>query len=483
MTYTTSTTKTKAAKYDLLGIEDMVPNIWSPVKIAYDKHALWGISHWREQHKSFYAFARVRLKLDNHTYNCKEGDYPTTFRSILSKNNGLILVVENQLTNLSGDDVADFAIALRMFTRSLVIQKKRHPYTPYKDPQGFIYVDDDKRNILMGSEELYKFSDGTLTRLLSSLKDITKNIDIEYLPKSSFHDQGHQQAAKGKKDDNSLVVDSTELTSDCYKEQYDFVILFDTPARNPVNKILLKLNLSDHRSILTDSKGDWFSFAKCGDPVPVYMEDRVPTSFNQDHVDRLKAHTVKLHDILEGVLVQSGVSRVWRNPMCDPVLRRSNNTEEIAVTRPDRKVVIKADNVAKQKASTRSEISTNVTKKTRSSKKGFEAGSSRQAVGDGVEQADDGTLDDDDHHDDIEFPMKDIESSNNGNQDKEVEHHVELFGGARRTTRAILHASHVLAKMRLIVLERLLQLLMFSLRMLMMVGTVVMVMWIPIMRL
>ncbi|GKC85381.1 hypothetical protein Tco_1141098, partial [Tanacetum coccineum] len=49
MTYTTSLTKTKAAQYDILSIEDMVPNIWSPVKVAYDKHALWGISHWRDQ--------------------------------------------------------------------------------------------------------------------------------------------------------------------------------------------------------------------------------------------------------------------------------------------------------------------------------------------------------------------------------------------------------------------------------------------------
>ncbi|GJR65977.1 reverse transcriptase domain-containing protein [Tanacetum coccineum] len=45
MTYTTSLTKTKVAQYDLPGIEDMVPNIWVPVKVAYDKHALWGISH------------------------------------------------------------------------------------------------------------------------------------------------------------------------------------------------------------------------------------------------------------------------------------------------------------------------------------------------------------------------------------------------------------------------------------------------------
>ncbi|GJX07583.1 hypothetical protein Tco_0195515 [Tanacetum coccineum] len=45
MTYTTSITTTKASQYDLPGIEDMVPNIWVPVKVAYDKHALWGISH------------------------------------------------------------------------------------------------------------------------------------------------------------------------------------------------------------------------------------------------------------------------------------------------------------------------------------------------------------------------------------------------------------------------------------------------------
>ncbi|GJR74784.1 hypothetical protein Tco_0087149 [Tanacetum coccineum] len=45
MTYTTYITKTKANQYDLPGIKDMVPNIWSLVKVAYDKHALWGISH------------------------------------------------------------------------------------------------------------------------------------------------------------------------------------------------------------------------------------------------------------------------------------------------------------------------------------------------------------------------------------------------------------------------------------------------------
>ncbi|GKF60632.1 hypothetical protein Tco_0177418, partial [Tanacetum coccineum] len=61
--------------------------------------------------------------------------------------------------------------------------RKRDPYTPYQDPQGFIYVDNNGRNKLMRSDELYKFSDRTLARLQTSLDDITKNIPMEYLPK------------------------------------------------------------------------------------------------------------------------------------------------------------------------------------------------------------------------------------------------------------------------------------------------------------
>ncbi|GKB31847.1 putative reverse transcriptase domain-containing protein [Tanacetum coccineum] len=194
----------------------------------------------------------VVRRADNVLYRFKEGDFPRL--RINDIEDMLILVVQNRLTNLSGDDVADFAIALRMFTRSLVIQKrvkdlqlgvesyqkkinvtkpdttrpdlrKRHPYTPYKDPQGFIYVDDFERN-----RHYQEYRHGVLA------KEKMKHIGKE---KSSFHDQGHQQAAKGKEDDE-------EFGEICWR--------FNTTASNPVKKILLKLNVSDHRSILTDSK-------------------------------------------------------------------------------------------------------------------------------------------------------------------------------------------------------------------------------------
>ncbi|GJX47679.1 hypothetical protein Tco_0272869 [Tanacetum coccineum] len=54
---------------------------------------------------------------------------------------------------------------------------------------------------------------------------------------------------------------------------------------------------------------------------------RIPfSSFLLAVLKYFKAHIVKLHDIPEGVLVRYGLSRVWRNPVCDPVLRCSDNT-------------------------------------------------------------------------------------------------------------------------------------------------------------
>nr|GFB50147.1 hypothetical protein [Tanacetum cinerariifolium] len=46
--YTTSVTKTKAAYYGhIKWIEDLVPRImWIQEPVGYNKHALWGISHW-----------------------------------------------------------------------------------------------------------------------------------------------------------------------------------------------------------------------------------------------------------------------------------------------------------------------------------------------------------------------------------------------------------------------------------------------------
>nr|GFB25538.1 hypothetical protein [Tanacetum cinerariifolium] len=57
--YTTSVTKTKAPNYGhIKWIEDLVPRAtWIQEPINYDRHALWGVSHWGQKRQQFYGFA------------------------------------------------------------------------------------------------------------------------------------------------------------------------------------------------------------------------------------------------------------------------------------------------------------------------------------------------------------------------------------------------------------------------------------------
>ncbi|GJT71705.1 hypothetical protein Tco_1030991 [Tanacetum coccineum] len=69
----------------------------------------------------------------------------------------------------------------------------------------------------MRSDELYKFSDGTLTRLLSSLEDITKNIDMEYFPKRRWSTLEKKRAHFMIKDINKGKEDDDEFGEICWR--------------------------------------------------------------------------------------------------------------------------------------------------------------------------------------------------------------------------------------------------------------------------
>ncbi|GJZ45907.1 hypothetical protein Tco_0593503 [Tanacetum coccineum] len=153
--YTTSTTKTMAAKYDIPGIEDMVPSLWSPIKVAYDRYAVWGISHWeatKVKVMKWYDYnyleeIKVRRE-DQQLYKFKEGDFPRLHLHDIE--DILLLLVQKELSNLERDVIFNLGVALRMFTRRIVILKSdisnRIPYTEYNNPQGIIYEDKYKRN-------------------------------------------------------------------------------------------------------------------------------------------------------------------------------------------------------------------------------------------------------------------------------------------------------------------------------------------------
>ncbi|GKB02321.1 hypothetical protein Tco_0830410 [Tanacetum coccineum] len=167
VTYTSSITKTKEAQYEIKGIKYMVPTLWSTIKYAYDKDAEKGIKHRGERQGDF---------VDLHLNDIEDM---------------LLLAVQHKQFHLDGSDIVDFIVALRMFTRSLILkrcvedlqlgvesyQKKlnitkpqktfpeikfKEPYYPSYDQPGIVYEDLDKQKRVLRADELYKFSDGTL---------------------------------------------------------------------------------------------------------------------------------------------------------------------------------------------------------------------------------------------------------------------------------------------------------------------------------
>ncbi|GKA92138.1 hypothetical protein Tco_0814063 [Tanacetum coccineum] len=79
-TYTTSITKTKSARYGIVRNEDMVPTLWSPTKVGYDKDALKKILgvksvSVKKLHEYGHLEEIVVKRVDHQLYKFKEGDF------------------------------------------------------------------------------------------------------------------------------------------------------------------------------------------------------------------------------------------------------------------------------------------------------------------------------------------------------------------------------------------------------------------------
>ncbi|GJT79385.1 hypothetical protein Tco_1053727, partial [Tanacetum coccineum] len=131
--------KTKDARYDNIeGIKDMVPELWSPVKGAYDKFAMWDL---------------------------------------------LLLLVQKKLSNLEQDVIIDLNVALRMFTRCIVILKW------VEDLQLGVKSYQKKLNIIKPEtfrSGISKLTPYTAYKNPQVLHDIASNLRMDYLPKRKW---------------------------------------------------------------------------------------------------------------------------------------------------------------------------------------------------------------------------------------------------------------------------------------------------------
>nr|GFA81404.1 hypothetical protein [Tanacetum cinerariifolium] len=143
----------------------------------------------------------------------------------------LLLLVQGKQSNLTVEECFAFNVSLRMFTRSIVIQRqvedlqlgvesyqkrlnltkpdtyrpdlrRREAYTAHSNPRGFIYQNKDKKNRLMRIDELHKFNDGTLNDVRNVLDDRLKGIRMLYLPITIWR--------RGDKDRAAAIIQATE---------------------------------------------------------------------------------------------------------------------------------------------------------------------------------------------------------------------------------------------------------------------------------
>ncbi|GKA45611.1 hypothetical protein Tco_0738407 [Tanacetum coccineum] len=146
-----------------------------------------------------------------------------------------------------------------------------------------------------------------------------------------------------------------------------------------------------------------------------------------------KVITFELRDIPEGVLVHSGLSRVWRNLMCDPVLRRFDNT------------VMSIHDFLCMPSLHKATI--------REEPRGLDTSILGRVANRTTSPAPAGTAIPHASLEEIvvtwpdpKFAMDDIGNLNDVSQDTEVKAYVKLSRGIRRDTRASFHASHCVSK-------------------------------------
>ncbi|GJY33089.1 hypothetical protein Tco_0417558 [Tanacetum coccineum] len=108
---------------------------------------------------------------DDHLYKFREGDFK----------------------RLRRQDIEDMLLLLVSRLIPFISRKNGLLYM-LTDIQGIIYQDDMDINRLMRTNELHKFSDGTLNHVRTALNDIATGIQIEYLPKIKWTKQDKQRA-------------------------------------------------------------------------------------------------------------------------------------------------------------------------------------------------------------------------------------------------------------------------------------------------
>nr|GFA02649.1 hypothetical protein [Tanacetum cinerariifolium] len=178
--------------------------MWIQDPIDYDKHALWGVSHWGRKRQQFYGFA-VNQESARDVYSKRRIIAVTEFKIVewhSYKHLDWITVRRDDDTLYKFKE--DLVLGFESYQKKLNLTKpdtyradlkRKEAYTACSNPRGFIYQNKDNKNRLMRIDELHKFSDETLTDVRTALDDRLKGIWMQYLPQTIWRRSDKDRAA------------------------------------------------------------------------------------------------------------------------------------------------------------------------------------------------------------------------------------------------------------------------------------------------
>ncbi|GJT51939.1 hypothetical protein Tco_0978096 [Tanacetum coccineum] len=202
-----------AARYEDEGIEEMIPTLWSPSIQKYNRYAELGIYQWDEHRQWFYkgnighksrheVYSKLNIRsvqnikvnkkfryayleeimvirTDVKEYKFAEANFPNLNQNDIK--DLYLFKIQNKIRNIKGAEEYDMINALKICLHQKTL------YTILSHPKGVVYEGTDYRKRLMKADELNKFCDGMLNKILIELCPSSCTPDVEaLLPVSTF---------------------------------------------------------------------------------------------------------------------------------------------------------------------------------------------------------------------------------------------------------------------------------------------------------
>ncbi|GJT05177.1 copia protein [Tanacetum coccineum] len=212
-----SISKIKAARYHDFGLELLVPeHMWIDDVCTYDISASYGISHWWFNRHKFYIdrhtaessrkvvrthmhiLSVVRIKAyscygydylkeiklhraDHQEYTIAKKDFKNLYPSDFEDLN--LLLLQGHLNHLPSSDILMLSTALNLTKPGWVATgfKFKHDYTIIDSPRAVMFPVSNNERKIMRFNEIYKFSDGTLTNIIEALDYRVKEYKVNRL--------------------------------------------------------------------------------------------------------------------------------------------------------------------------------------------------------------------------------------------------------------------------------------------------------------